>query len=187
MKGKIRTEKGNLVDVNVDGERYSQSIHGGFDCIACHKQFGINPHKPAAMGDVPKDIAVLASKISHKAKVDPVALAACSECHGDIYKSWQNSIHGSNVINKKQTDGASCIDCHGSPHYITSKKTGTSTINKRMLSRLAASATKRKNWRKNIIFGTHILERYYESFHGKNIYWGIKMHLSAQTAIAITM
>ena len=172
MKGKIRTEKGNLVDVNVDGERYSQSIHGGFDCIACHKQFGINPHKPAAMGDVPKDIAVLASKISHKAKVDPVALAACSECHGDIYKSWQNSIHGSNVINKKQTDGASCIDCHGSPHYITSKKTGTSTINKKNVVKTCGKCHEKEELAKKYNFGTHILERYYESFHGKKYILG---------------
>ena len=56
-----------------------------------------------------------------------------------------------------------------------------------MLSRLAASATKRKNWRKNIILEHIYLKGIMRASMVKNIYWGIKMHLSAQTAIAITM
>jgi hypothetical protein len=87
MKGKIKTEKGVLIDVNVDGERYAQSVHGGFNCITCHKQFGSNPHESKKSGNVSHDVATLASKLSHKAKVDAVALASCSECHGDAYKS----------------------------------------------------------------------------------------------------
>src|SRR4030066_1483747 len=84
MKGKIKAEKG-LIDVNVDSEKYAQSVHGGIDCIACHKQFSANPHQPQNNSDIPADISALANSISHKAKTDPVAVAACTECHGGIY------------------------------------------------------------------------------------------------------
>ncbi len=87
MKGKIRTEKNVLIDVNVDSDKYEDSVHGGFDCIICHKQFQSNPHEAAKMGNVPQNIAALAGQLSPKAKVDPVALAACSECHSEVYKA----------------------------------------------------------------------------------------------------
>lgn len=180
MKGKIRTEMGALIDVNVDGERYSESVHGGFDCIACHRQFGSNPHEPAKITNVPQVIASFASKISHKAKIDHVALAACSECHGDIYKSWQNSIHGVNVIDKKQSDGASCIDCHGSAHYIKSKNTAASLVNKKNVVKTCGECHEKEELAKKYGFGNHILDRYYESFHGKKYVIG---HPNAPTCV----
>lgn len=180
IKGKIRTEGDILIDVNVDGEKYSQSVHGGFDCIACHKQFGSNPHEPAKITNVSKDIASLASKLTHKAKVDTVALAACSECHGDIYKAWQHSIHGSNIINKKQSDGASCIDCHGSPHYIRTKNTTASPVNRKNIVKTCGECHEREDLAKKYGFGTHILDRYYESFHGKKYVIG---HPNAPTCV----
>ncbi|MEW6602653.1 MAG: hypothetical protein AB1499_16900, partial [Nitrospirota bacterium] len=97
MKGKVRTKSGALIDVNVDGEKYAGSVHGGFDCLMCHKQFSTNPHEPSKPADIPRNIATIAGKIAHKAAADPVALAACIECHEDIYKSVQESIHGKNI------------------------------------------------------------------------------------------
>jgi nitrate/TMAO reductase-like tetraheme cytochrome c subunit len=179
MKGKIKSEKG-LVDVNVDSERYAQSVHGGIDCITCHKQFTANPHQPPKEGDIPTDVATLASRISIKAKVDPVAMAACVECHGDIYSSWEGSIHGENIIEKKQTDGAACTDCHGSPHYITPKTDSASLVQKKNVVKVCGECHEKEDIAKKYNLGTHILERYYESFHGKKYVLG---HQKAPTCI----
>jgi nitrate/TMAO reductase-like tetraheme cytochrome c subunit len=179
MKGKIRTERGALLNVNVDSEKYSQSVHGGFDCITCHKQFGPNPHEPIK-ANVSSETASLASKISHKAKVDPIALAACKDCHDDTYKSWMNSEHGTNIITKKQTDGASCIDCHGSAHYIKKKEDRESLVNRKQVVKTCGSCHEKKELAEKYKYGTHILERYYESFHGKKYVIG---HPNAPTCV----
>lgn len=178
MQGKIRTEKNVLVDVNVDADRYSKSVHGGFDCITCHKQFHPNPHESAKTGNVSKDVAALAGKVTRKAKVDPVALAACVECHADAYHAWQESVHGRNVINNKQPDAAVCTDCHGSPHYITPKNTLTSLVNNRNVVRTCGECHEKEEIAKKYNLGTHIIERYEESFHGKKYILG---HQNAPT------
>lgn len=180
MKGKIRLEKGVLIDVNVDSERYAAAVHGGFDCLACHKEFSGNPHEPTKIANIPKNISELANKISHKAKADPVALAACIECHEDAYKSWSASVHGKNVIDDKQSDGAVCTDCHGSPHYITPSNTETSHVNKRNVVKTCGECHENPALAKKYDFGTHILERYYESFHGKKYILG---HQNAPTCV----
>ncbi|MEW6117881.1 MAG: hypothetical protein AB1553_13440 [Nitrospirota bacterium] len=181
MKGKIRTEKDVIVDVHVDSERYAGSVHGGFDCITCHKQFHSNPHQAVKVGSVPPAIAALASRISQKAKVDPVALAACSECHGDVYKAWEDSVHGKNIIAKKQTDGAACLDCHGSPHYITPKNTKTSLVNRNHIVETCGECHNKEEIAKKYNLGTHIVERYEESFHGKKYVIG---HQNAPTCVS---
>lgn len=180
MKGNIRTEKGALIDVNVDGDQYAASVHGGFDCIMCHKQFGSNPHEPAKLVDVPKNIAALASKLSHKAKVDPIALAACVECHDTVYQSVLESVHGKNVVEKKQSDGAMCVDCHGSPHYIKKKDSPASHINKKNLVKTCGECHEKEELAKKYNFSTEILEKYKESFHGKKYTLG---HANAPTCV----
>jgi nitrate/TMAO reductase-like tetraheme cytochrome c subunit len=171
MKGKVKVEKG-LVDVHVDSERYAQSVHAGIDCTECHQQFSTNPHQPQENGDISSDIAALANNLSRKAMVDSVAIAACMECHDDIYDVWQQSIHGMNIIDKKQTDGAVCIDCHGSPHYITTLNDASSLVNKKNVIKTCAQCHDKEELAKKYSFGTHILDRYYESFHGKKYILG---------------
>lgn len=179
MKGKIKKEKG-FIDVNVDSEKYAQSVHGGIDCITCHKQFSANPHQPQTNSDIPADISALAISISHKAKADPVAIAACAECHGDVYNSWKESIHGINIIDKKQSDGAGCTDCHGSPHYISPNTSPSSSVNKRNVVKVCGECHEKEEIAEKYNLGTHILERYYESFHGKKYVLG---HQKAPTCI----
>jgi hypothetical protein len=166
MKGKIKTEKGILIEVNVDEERFSKSVHGMIGCTTCHKAFKDNPHD-APKGEVSKEIADLASRISSKALKDPVAYAACSECHGEIYKAVLDSAHGKNIIEKRQTDGAFCIDCHGSPHYIMPSKSKESTVNHWKVVETCGGCHEKEEIAKKYNLGTHIVERYEESFHGR--------------------
>ena len=181
MQGKVRTEGNAMIDINVDADRYAKSVHGGFDCVTCHKQFQSNPHQEAKSGDVPKDIAALAGKISRKAKVDSVALAACMECHGDVYTAWQESVHGKNVMSNKQPDGAVCTDCHGSPHYITPKATAASHVNRKNIVKTCGECHEKEELARKYNFGTHIIERYEESFHGKKYILG---HQNAPTCVS---
>lgn len=172
MKGKIRTDKGVLIDVQIDEARFSQSVHGGIGCTTCHKTFKDNPHEPPK-GDVSKSLSELAGLVSPKAKVDPVAYAACSECHGDIYKRVSESVHGKNVMEKKQPDGALCIDCHGSPHYIMPSESKDSSVNKWNIVKTCGECHDKEEIAKKYNLGTHIVEKYEESFHGKKYKLGL--------------
>lgn len=180
MKGTVKTEKGALVEVNVDGTRYAASVHGDFDCVSCHKQFISNPHAPAT-GEVSSAISALVNKLSQKAKVDPVAQAACSECHPDVYTAWQQSVHGRNIIEKRQTDGPLCTDCHGSPHYIQPKAASASPVNRANVVETCGKCHEKAELAKKYDFSTHILDRYYESFHGKKYVVG---HQNAPTCVS---
>jgi len=171
MKGKVKAEKA-LVDVHVDSERYAQSVHGGMDCTECHQKFGSNPHQPQDDGDISGDVAALAKNISGKAEVDPVAMAACLGCHDDVYGLWQQSIHGMNIIEKGQADGAACTDCHGSPHYITPATEPSSLVNRNNVVKSCGECHEKESIAEKYNLGTHILERYYESFHGKKYVLG---------------
>lgn len=166
MKGKIKTDKGFLIDVNVDEERFSRSVHGGIECTTCHKTFRDNPHEQPK-GEVAKDISELAALVSPKAQVDPVAYAACSECHGDIYKKLSESVHGRNIMEKRQHDGALCIDCHGSPHYIMPGKSRESAANRWNVVKTCGECHEKEDMAKKYNLGTFIIEKYNESFHGK--------------------
>lgn len=180
MKGKIRADNNVLINVNVDSDKYAGSVHGGFDCIICHRGFRSNPHEAPQSGDLPQDIALLAGKLSSKAPADPIALAACSECHNDIYKAWQDSVHGKNILDKRQTDGASCLDCHGSPHYITPGNTPASMVNRNNIVKTCGECHENEHIASKYKLGMQIIERYNESFHGKKFALG---HPNAPTCI----
>ncbi len=166
MKGKIRTEKGQFIEVYVDEGRFSKSVHGGMGCTACHKTFKDNPHE-APKADVAKNIAELASLVSPKAPVDAVAYAACSECHADIYKQVLESVHGRNIVEKKQHDGALCLDCHGSAHYIMPGKSREAMVNRWNVVRVCGECHEKEEIARKYNLGTYIVEKYDESFHGK--------------------
>ncbi|MCL5023436.1 MAG: hypothetical protein M1497_08750 [Nitrospirae bacterium] len=166
MKGKVRTDKGSFIEVNIDEQRFSKSVHGGMGCTACHKTFKDNPHeRPQA--DVSRKISELANLVSPKAKVDSVAYAACDDCHGEIYKKVSESIHGKNVIEKRQHDGALCLDCHGSPHYIMPQKSKESMVNRSSVVKTCGECHENEEIAKKYNLGTQIVEKYEESFHGK--------------------
>ena len=119
MKGRIKNTSGAMVELNVDADKFGASKHGSLSCTDCHLRFSDNPHSTPS-SDVPQAVLALSSKIASKFKIDPVAGAACSTCHEEVYKMVLGSIHGKNIVDKHEADGALCLDCHGSPHYITS-------------------------------------------------------------------
>src|SRR3990172_8475704 len=68
MQGSVEKEKGVLVNLNIDQDKFSKSIHGAFDCVACHMSFTSQPHQaPAAK--VAAAVQNLANALSAKSKI----------------------------------------------------------------------------------------------------------------------
>ncbi len=105
----------------IDQEQFSKSLHGSFDCVVCHMSLKGAQHQGLTSGKTDKTVANLAAAISSKSKKDPVAQAACVNCHPEIYAAYKESVHGRNVIVKKSSDGPVCTSCHGSPHTVQPK------------------------------------------------------------------
>lgn len=154
--------------VNVDEEKYSKSIHGSFDCVTCHMTLRGEQHQGMS-GNADRATQNMARLISAKSKVDPVAQAACAQCHGDIYESYKASVHGQNVISKKSSDGPVCTSCHGSPHYIQPKTSKESEVNHFNVVESCGKCHEQKHFSEKYGFSPLVMERYLESFHGRKL------------------
>jgi hypothetical protein len=154
--------------VNVNQEQYSKSVHGSFDCVMCHMALKGEQHQGLS-GKADAATQQLASLISSKSKIDPVAQAACAQCHGDIYQSYKASVHGQNVIAKKSSDGPVCTSCHGSPHYIQPKTSKESAVNHFNVVQSCGKCHEEKMMSEKYGFSEKVMERYKESFHGRKL------------------
>ncbi|MCX7794828.1 MAG: hypothetical protein N2257_10575 [Thermodesulfovibrionales bacterium] len=166
MKQKIKTEGGEVIDLYIDEERYSSSVHGFLSCDSCHKLFSENPHEKPSKA-IPSNLVDMFNKMKPKARVDGVALVACLDCHPGIYNDYAESIHGKNIILKKLKDGPSCIDCHGSAHYIVSRNSKESPVNRWNIVDTCGGCHNNEQIAKKYGYGLHIVEKYNHSFHGK--------------------
>jgi len=87
-------ENGKQVSLHVDPDKFKDSIHGGmFTCVDCHADV-----KTAAHETTPKKIS-------------------CATCHADEQAAYDRSFHGKAVAGGN-TNAATCVDCHGSPHEL---------------------------------------------------------------------
>ena len=178
MAGRIVYD-GKEIELKVDAERYQDSVHGFLSCTECHERFSENPHtSPAEV--VSADMERLSKKISQKADVDTVALAACYKCHGGIYDQVLDSVHGKNIVEKGRTDGALCLDCHGSPHYITSASDRASPVNKWKVVATCGKCHGKEDLVKKYGIEVNVMKSYSESFHGKKHILG---HKKAPTCV----
>lgn len=171
MRGKMEGRTG-VVEVHVDAERYVESVHGVLDCTSCHIAFASGPHSASA--PVPAGLADLAAKLSVKGASDPVALSACSQCHPKVFDEVVESVHGENIFVKKQSDGAFCLDCHGSPHYIFPRTNPKSAVN--FVNVVNTCGKCHSDEAKMEKYGVHedVVEMYKASFHGKKYLLGHK-------------
>lgn len=85
---------GKPVRLHVDPEAFKNSIHGSmFTCVDCH-----NDVKSAAHDTPPKKIS-------------------CATCHADQQAVYDRSHHGK-AVQGGNSNAATCVDCHGSPHEL---------------------------------------------------------------------
>lgn len=170
MHGRVEGSKG-IVDVYVDAEKFSDSVHGVFECTDCHITYSLVPHSPPG-GSVPASIAALVSGVSKKSKLDPVAQSACAKCHPEIYEQYRKSVHGMNIFDKGEKDAPLCTDCHGSPHYILPRTDLASPVNHANVLHTCGNCHDRKEIAEKYGFSEHVIEKYKESFHGKKYILG---------------
>jgi len=186
LKGTYVTQQGVTTSLHVDGEKYTASVHGDLECTFCHLKYQDNPHT-GTDGEVDESIAQIARGIGNKSPVDPIAQAACTQCHEEIYLEVRESVHGKNIFEKGETDGALCVDCHGSPHEIVavSQAVGNghggehgegvgSAVAYDRIVHTCGKCHEKKSVSLKYGFSTKIIERYNESFHGKKYHLGGK-------------
>jgi hypothetical protein len=171
MKGRLKTAGGALIELNIDANRFAASKHGALSCTDCHIRFSDNPHATPG-GDVPQPVLALSSKISSKFMIDPIAGAACSACHEETYKMVLGSVHGKNIVEKHQTDGALCLDCHGSPHYITSVKDNSSPMSRAHQVETCGKCHGDVKIIEKYKLEENVMESFRESFHGRKLFLG---------------
>ncbi len=171
MKGRLKTADGTLIELNVNTERFQTSVHGALSCTDCHIRFSNNPHASPS-GTVPPAVLSISSKISSKYHVDPVAAAACSICHAEIYQKVLDSVHGKNITEKHQADGAFCLDCHGSPHYIVPAKAPDSMVGRARQIETCGRCHGNRAIIKKYRLEANVMESYEESFHGRKLALG---------------
>lgn len=156
-------------NVNVNQEKFTQSVHGSFDCVMCHMVLKGSQHQGLSGGKPDKALQALANSLSSKSKRDPLAQAACVGCHPDIYEAYKTSVHGQNVMVKKSSDGPVCTSCHGSPHYIKPKTSKESAVNHFNIVQTCGACHEEKMMAEKYGFSTQVMERYKESFHGRKL------------------
>lgn len=171
MKGSLKTQRGTMVDLNVDAEKFNASVHAALPCAECHMRFSAGSH--AASGStVPSDILSLSSKVAAKFTSDPVAGAACAKCHAEVYQKVLSSVHGKNITEKKQVDGAFCLDCHGSPHYITKAKDGKSPMSRKYQVETCGKCHGSQEIIEKYKLEENVMDSFKESFHGRKLHLG---------------
>jgi hypothetical protein len=180
LNGDFITQQGIRTSLHVDGEKFNNSVHGDLECTFCHLKYQDNPHQ-SFEEDIDEAIMSIAREIKKKSPIDPIAQAACSECHGEIYQLVRESVHGVNIFEKRENDGALCLDCHGSPHEIVAagdtdaEAAGMhSLVAYEEIAHTCGRCHEKKSVSLKYGFSTKIIERYNESFHGKKYHLGGK-------------
>ena len=171
MKGRIKTPGGALIELNIDAEKFKASKHGSLSCTDCHMRFSDNPHA-SPDSQVPQALLALSSRISSKFRVDPVAGAACNSCHEEAYTMVLESVHGKNILEKHQSDGALCLDCHGSPHSITSVKDESSPVGRRHQVETCGKCHGDPKIIEKYKLEENVMDSFNESFHGRKLHLG---------------
>jgi len=103
-----------------------------------------------------------AHSISHTGKDRTSSAKRCENCHGDIYKIYAASVHGSALFNENNQDVPVCADCHRA-HNILDPRTfdyrekvpqmcGNCHANKALMGKYGLS--------------TAVLNSYLQDFHG---------------------
>ena len=171
MKGKVKSQSGALVEMHIDAERFKASVHGVLPCTECHIKFTDDSHASSGAA-VPSAVLGISSQVSPKFGSDPVAGAACAKCHEEVYKKVLSSVHGKNIVEKKQTDGALCIDCHGTLHYITRAADGKSPMSRKYQVETCGKCHGDKNLIEKYRLEENVMDSFKESFHGRKLHLG---------------
>jgi hypothetical protein len=173
MSGKVKTERGDVINVHVNAADFEASVHGSFECTDCHVNFLPGAHMQPT-GKLDGQVAALVPFTSKKSKSAPAALAACVKCHEPVYADLKKSVHGENIFVKKESDAPLCLDCHGNPHYIMARTDPKSRVNHANVLETCGRCHENEEVIAKYKLGPYVIEKYKESFHGKKYILGHK-------------
>ena len=91
-----------------------------------------------------------------------VGARRCGNCHRDIYTTYASSVHGSALLNEKNTDVPVCIDCH-SAHTIEDAR---SVDYRDKVPEICGRCHANKEVMKRYGLNTGVVNSYLEDFHG---------------------
>jgi len=135
---------GKKVSLAVDGDKFKNSAHSIFSCTDCHTDVKTAPHETTP------------------------ARVQCATCHGDEVAAYQRSFHAK-AIKAGDTQAASCIDCHGSPHELQAATEPTSRVNHANIPKTCGSCHGQKFVMEKSGHSAQPFNLYQESVHGKDV------------------
>jgi cytochrome b subunit of formate dehydrogenase len=112
--GLEKTRDGKTISLQIDKESFERSIHGAFDCTACHN-------------DV--------TQVPHKSELKP---AQCDGCHAASVKAYTQSIHAK-ARAEGFTEPPTCSSCHGNIHKIVPRADIASPVNPKNIAATCAA------------------------------------------------
>ena len=122
-------------------------------CADCH-----NPHQQP---NIKKDEQGRLSAIDHAQSA-----MVCGECHSTIYDEYAKSVHGTGVLEEKNPDVPSCIDCHG-VHNVSGPSGGAAF---RLSSpKICADCHTNEQIMAKYGLSTQVLQTYIADFHGTTV------------------
>ena len=137
--------KGKRVSLYVDPEAFKNSIHGSmFTCVDCHTDLKSSPHDSAP------------------------AKVSCSTCHADQQSAYDHSYHAK-AIQNGDSQAATCVDCHGSPHELLPASDPRSRVNHANIPKTCGACHGQKFVMEASGHSAQPFLSYQESVHGKAV------------------
>jgi hypothetical protein len=185
---------GRSASVFVDAGAFKASVHGTFECVACHQTAtasheGRLPrvdcaschddvrtalqgsvHGAAGVRGGPPAVPCTSCHGSHQVRpVASLTVDTCAKCHAPQVKAYKGSIHGRSRQGG-DTDAATCSSCHHAAHAVVARTNPESPVYHLNLPRTCgqchgdAALAKRHN----IPIG-NVYQLYMDSIHGRAV------------------
>jgi cytochrome b subunit of formate dehydrogenase len=149
------TASGEQRLLHVDAEKFKESVHGGRDCVNCHKDITKVPHNKGVerkVGCVKCHQDLWAEKQVGEESTEHARLGEVVE----QIESYMGSIHARPSVDDQSRTNATCYNCHDA-HYITPIDTFNRNENKLKVPSICGKCH------------TQELKTYLTSVHGKEI------------------
>jgi len=133
---------GKNVSLQVDPQKFKDSIHGSmFTCVDCHTDVTSAAHETT-----PKKIS-------------------CATCHADEQAAYNRSFH-SKAVQGGNSNAATCVDCHGSPHELLPASDAKSKVHHTNIPATCGACHSQKFVMEDGGVGAQMVASYQQSVHG---------------------
>jgi cytochrome b subunit of formate dehydrogenase len=135
---------GKPISLYVNEDHFKNSVHSVFSCTDCHSDVKQSPHETT-----PKK-------------------ATCAQCHEQAQKDYDHGFHAKAVA-RGDTQAATCVDCHGSPHETVPSSDHNSKVYRTNIPKTCAACHGLKLVVESRGVSTQPAFSYQESVHGKAV------------------